>query len=183
MTKMISAALTAVLLFSCASSSVKEKVLDGLVYDETNCPVSNVSVFINGNKAGETDIYGHFCLDAEKLSVDDTIAFRKEEYETVELPLSLSGYPSLLYITVRSLYYLTDRAADLISEGKYSEAEEIIGRLKNMDDDCGIGLNAAVLECMCLYSKGEPEECRKMALMYHEKYGDPIFLEFMEDGE
>ena len=181
--KMISAVFAALLFFSCASSSVKEKTVDGLIYDEKNCPLSNVSVFVKGKKISETDIYGHFSFDAGRISQDDILVFMKTDYETLELPFSLSEYPSLLYITLQSIDYLTNKTAGLVKLGKYDEADKIIEHLKNSDCDDQNRLLIAIIECSYLSLKGEKILCEERARKYSEQFNEALFLEYIKDSE
>ena len=179
--KMISLLFLSGLIFiSCATDSIKRNTVDGLVYDEENSPVCNVSLYCCEKKIAETDLYGHFCFDAAVLSGNDAVNFRKDGYENLELFLSLSDYPSLLYITMQKTESLIEKAAKSIKEGNYLEAENILTELKKTDRTPEDKKRIAVLECAILYRKGKINECIETASYYYNIFSDPLFLKFKE---
>ena len=57
-------------LFSCASTTAENRIdsVYVMAYGYDNCGIMNVSVFVDGEETGQTDIYGRllFAFDREK---------------------------------------------------------------------------------------------------------------------
>ena len=183
MNKILFLILPMISFVSCASVPMEKKTLDGLVYDEQNVPVSGVSVFYNDVKIAETDLYGHFYSEGISFLPDDKLSFHKGGYETVNLNLSLSSYPSLVYVTVESLESIIEKTASLIKVYDIQDAEKNMKRLINADKSFDEKVRTAVLECALLFKEKKYADCSKKAREYLELYENPVFEKIAEKAE
>lgn len=114
---------------SCASSP--EKKIDSvyvMVYDRENSEVMNVSVFIDGEKSGSTDIYGRFVFPVtEEDKGNHIIRIEREGYETVSTETSLRP-GQLLYFRIGSGTYYANLSEEFLDRNEYEKALKMINR-------------------------------------------------------
>ena len=67
---------------SCASSpKLNKTILNGIIYNADNEPVSGAKIYINQEQQCISDIYGHFYISGLKLNHSYNLSIIKEEYE------------------------------------------------------------------------------------------------------
>ncbi len=120
---------------SCASSP--EKKIDSvyvMVYDRENSEVMNVTVFIDDEKTGSTDIYGRFMFpiseDDKKIHI---VRIEKEDYETVSTETNFRP-GQLLYFRIGSGTYYANLAEELLDRNEYEKALKMINRALKITD-------------------------------------------------
>ncbi|MGN0739531.1 MAG: hypothetical protein ACI4LX_05110 [Treponema sp.] len=115
------AALVLLPFFSCAG--MPENKIDSvyvMVYDQDGMPVMNASVFIDGKKAGQTDIYGRlsFPFGSEK---ETEVRAEKPGYETVSRKTVVKP-GTVLYFKTGSGTYYAEKAESLLDKGNADDA-------------------------------------------------------------
>lgn len=123
---LIFAALVAFSLFSCASMTAENKIdsVYVMAYDYDNCEIMNVSVFVDGEEIGQTDIYGRllFAFDKEK---EVLVRAEKKGYEAIETKTKLK--PGIvLYFKMGSAAYYAQKAEKLFDEHETGSALKAI---------------------------------------------------------
>lgn len=114
------------LLFSSCASSPDEKIdmMYVMAYDHDSGEIMDVSVFIDGNEIGKTDIYGRLtypCTE-ERTAV---IRAEKAGYESVEFNAAVrSG--TVLYFKMGSGSWYAAKAERLLDEDNTYEALKMI---------------------------------------------------------
>lgn len=110
-------------LLSC--SSTPEKKIDSvyvMVYDYDNSGVMDVSIFLNKELIGKTDIYGRlmFPVPANKKQ-ELSVSVEKEGYEKVEIKTLLND-GQVLYFKIGTAEYYAENAEILFDEGNTEKA-------------------------------------------------------------
>lgn len=104
-----------------SNSSIKENMIFIMVYDYESKEVGNVEIFSNGEKIGETDIYGRFILPLKKNYKE--LVFKKDKYEQIIVNLTEREF---LYIKIGSSKYYAQMSESLLDKKDYSKAKEYI---------------------------------------------------------
>lgn len=104
-----------------SNSSIKENMIFIMVYDYESKEVGNVEIFSNGEKIGETDIYGRFILPFKKNYKE--LVFKKDKYEQIIVNLTEREF---LYIKIGSSKYYAQMSESLLDKKDYSKAKEYI---------------------------------------------------------
>lgn len=112
-------------VFSCASTP--EKKTDSMyvmVYDFENSTVMGVTIFIDGEEIGRTDIYGRLTYPCD-YEREVLISAEKEGYETVETKSAIrSG--TVLYFKMGSGAYYAGAAEKCLDETDVKGALKMI---------------------------------------------------------
>ncbi|HHU37651.1 MAG TPA: hypothetical protein GXZ47_10575 [Treponema sp.] len=146
-------------LFAASCSSVKSRpihdmdgIMYGMIYDFDNIAVTNVQVFVNEKKIGESDIQGRFILSSNKGG-DYGITLKKAGYEDVHQTFSFDPMNVLYFkmINTAQLLTLAETALDINS---FNEAFSFLDRAAVIGNNrCDI----LFLQTIVLYQKGEYE--------------------------
>ena len=104
-----------------SNSSIKENMIFIMVYDYESKEVGNVEIFSNGEKIGETDIYGRFILPLKKNYKE--LVFKKDKYEQIIVNLTEREF---LYIKIGSSKYYAQMSESLLDKKDFSKANEYI---------------------------------------------------------
>lgn len=126
--------LSACIFFSCASSPEhKISSVYVMVYDYDSSGIMDVSVFIDGEEIGKTDIYGRLLFSADKLKeTEHSIRAEKSGYESAEITSSVRP-GQLLYFKMRTGSYYADLAEKLLDENEAQDAFAMICRALEID--------------------------------------------------
>ena len=129
----VAIALLSVTLFSCATTA--ERRIDSMyvmVYDRNNGEVMNVSIYVDDDEVGKTDIYGRLQFECyrEKEAVVRAV---KDGYETVESQTLLKP-GSVLYIKMGSGQYYAQQAEKLLDAKDTEGARKMIDKALTIED-------------------------------------------------
>lgn len=120
-------------LFSCASTP--EKKIDSvyvMVYDYGNSEVMDVSIFIDGEQIGSTDIYGRLVFPCDKEK-NVLITAEKSGYETVETKTVIK--PGIvLYFKIGSGSYYATKAEKFFDEHDVRNALKMIEKALEIEE-------------------------------------------------
>ena len=119
--------------FSCASTP--EKKIDSayvMVYDYENSEVMNVTILIDGEIAGNTDIYGRLMFPCEKER-EVLIKASKNGYETVETK-SVINSGTVIYFKMGSGSYYASKAEKLLDERDAISALKMIDKALEIEE-------------------------------------------------
>jgi predicted Zn-dependent protease len=128
------AAIMVLFLFSCASGPVsknKTQALYGMIYDRSNRPVSNVSIYIDGKYRASSDIQGHFTIPEIKPKAQYAVSAKKTDYETVDMTIAYTDPSHVLYINMLSGDQLLTEAGEAIRDKKWHEAASLLSRARD----------------------------------------------------
>lgn len=110
-------------LLSC--SSTPEKKIDSvyvMVYDYDNSGVMDVSIFLNKELIGKTDIYGRLMFPVPTNKKQElSVSVEKEGYEKVEIKTLLND-GQVLYFKIGTAEYYAENAEILFDEGNAEKA-------------------------------------------------------------
>lgn len=113
-------------LFSCASTTAENRIdsVYVMAYGYDNCGIMNVSVFLDGEETGQTDIYGRllFAFDREK---EVLVRAEKKGYETIETKTKIKP-GTVLYFKMGSAAHYAKKAEKLFDEHEAKSALKAI---------------------------------------------------------
>lgn len=121
------------MLVSCASSP--EKKIDSvylMVYDYDNSEVMNVSVYVDGEVVGETDIYGRLMIPCDKQK-EVIVRAEKKGYETIETKEAIKP-GILLYFKMGSGSYYAEKAERFLDEKHPDDALRLINKALEIEE-------------------------------------------------
>ncbi len=104
-----------------SNTSIKENMIFIMVYDYESKEIGGVQIFSNGEKLGETDIYGRYILPLKKKYKE--LEFIKDKYEKIKVDITEREF---LYIKIGSSKYYAQMSESLLDKKDYSKAKEYI---------------------------------------------------------
>ncbi len=129
----------------------------GMLYDHENNPVKGVSVSIDGNHMGESDVLGRFTL-VDLRPGEYTLTLEKAGYERIE--------DSFVFDPLSMLYYRMITASQLIIEAEralagfdYPAAREMLDRALQLEP---FRYDAVYLQAIAYYCEKNYENAIKM---------------------
>lgn len=131
----IKALCAAVCLFFFSCASTPEKKIDSayvMVYDYENSEVMNVSILIDGESAGSTDIYGRLMFPCEQER-EVLIKASKTGYETVEAKTVIRA-GTVIYFKMGSGSYYASKAEKLLDERDAIGASKMIDKALEIEE-------------------------------------------------
>lgn len=112
----------------CKSTNQVLPVVQGMIYDGDNEPVSDVEVYINNRKNAISDIYGHFTLAALNEGKKYELKAIKKGYEEKLFSFSYTNPSQVIYLRMYSSAELINLAETLVDQKKYNDAETYLIR-------------------------------------------------------
>ena len=163
------AAVTVLFLCACKSMGVKpEKIgLNGMVYDTSNRPVVNYTIFIDGKKECVTDIGGRFYIKSITRSVHD-LKGEGEGYLSVSQKITVTDKSQVLYIRIPSVEEKLDEALGFLTRNDIEQAEKCIEEVLDSD---GQNSDALFFKAALCLLKGNKEEADSLLEKLKEKGG------------
>lgn len=157
--------------FAVSCSSVKSRpihdmdgIMYGMIYDFDNIAVSNVQVFVNDKKIGESDIHGRFILSSRKGG-DYGITLKKPGYEDVNQTFSFDPM-NVLYFKMINTTQLITLAEAALDTNSHNEALAFLDRAAEIGNSrCDI----LFLQAIILYQKAEYEVAAEKILEIEEQ--------------
>ena len=136
---LFSALLCSIFFFSCMTNKI-DNVINGMIYDGDNEPVSNASIFFEEKKLAESDIYGHFRLfDVRKLiksaDTEPQLIISKKGYESSSISFDSDGNSQLLYIRLYSSEQLLAKTEESLRSKNFDSAESFLQRAEKTGCD------------------------------------------------
>lgn len=119
------------LLSGCASTKEKKQNIlgvNGMIYDFSNKPVTDVQVLVNGKKSSISDINGHFSLVNITLGKTYAMEFVKPEYETVYFDFHFTDSSQIIYVSMASGKQLLDAAEKSLKQSEWKTASDFLER-------------------------------------------------------
>ena len=129
--------LTVILLAACKSmqSSRAEIIaLNGMIYDTSNRPVVNYTIFIDGKKECVTDIGGRFYIKKITRDVHDLYG-EGEGYLNIRQKITVTDKSQVLYIRLPSVEDKLNQALDCLDRGELEEAERCVEEILESDEN------------------------------------------------
>lgn len=171
--------LFTVLLAGCASVKKEKLTFNGMIYNDNNEAVSDVSIFLNDKEISVSDIYGHFTMTGLKNNSDYKLTAVKKGYETTEIEFTFLNASQVLYLHMYSADELLAKAEKLISEKKYAEAEKTLARAESADASY---LSLTYLKAVLCYSRKDFDNALSLLQEIIEKeYAESYVYLFMAD--
>jgi hypothetical protein len=124
---LLSAALCA-FFTGCATTKKIQPVLNGMIYDFDNEPVTDVLVHVTDKIRTNSDIYGHFHIENLRADTEYTITCSKEGYETASVKFVYNSISEVAYIRMYSSEQLLGLAENEIQQKKYDAAVSYLDR-------------------------------------------------------
>lgn len=129
--------LTVILLAACKSTqSSKAEViaLNGMIYDTSNRPVVNYTIFIDGKKECVTDIGGRFYIKKISRDIHDLYG-EGEGYLNIRQKITVTDKSQVLYIRLPSVEDKLKQALDFLDRGELEEAERCVEEILESDEN------------------------------------------------
>ena len=167
-----------VFLFSCKSTKVKgidaDGVMHAMIYDYDNNGVRGVSVYIDGNYMGESDVRGRFMfkLYDEK---EHELVLQKDGWERIS-DVIVFDEVLVLYYKMGNAFQLVNRAEDTLDSGNLREALMLLDRAI----DLGAGGDALYLKSVVLFKAGKYEEALKVLSLIEKEEGNASYIQTLE---
>lgn len=140
------------LFVGCTSTRLQDSVLNGLIYDSYNEPVSNASIYINDVKMTTSDVYGHFMISNLTSSYSYELKVCKQGYEDVVIRFEYENISQLAYVKLNSYKYLLEQAEYKVSEKNYDAALQLLDRVDVIDSN---NPSSQYLRSIVCYRMGE----------------------------
>jgi hypothetical protein len=119
----------AIFLFAgCASLKQTQPVLNGMIYDFENEPVTQVQLSVKNGPKTTSDIYGHFRIPDLLDKTTYEITFTKKGYETRIVQLEYFDVSQILYVQLYSAEQLLSLAEKSVSSRDYAAASGFLDR-------------------------------------------------------
>ena len=136
---------------SCVTNRLANTtVLNGIIYDMENEPVSGVFVYIDDENQAVSDIYGHFYITGLKVNQSYNLTIKKELYEQISLSFDYLNESQVIYIKTTSFQQLLNFAEQEIKKNNYSKAQEYLLRA---DSVCNNNYSCKYLSAINFYHK------------------------------
>ena len=118
---------------SCVSTA--EDKIDSvyvMIYDYDNSEIMNVSVSIDGNEIGKTDIYGRLMFPS-KEEKECIVKAEKEGYETVEIKTYIRP-GQLVYFRLGTGAYYAETAEKQLDRKEYEMALKLVSKALEIEE-------------------------------------------------
>lgn len=170
---------TTAILCCCKTSKFDNPTLYGMIYDNENEPVSDVSVFIDNKEKAISDIYGHFQLNDIKLNKSYTLKASKKGYDDTYLEFSFTNISQVAYIRMLSSSELLLEVEKKISEKEYHDALNLLTRAEKID---GLSLSIMYLKSVIYYLSADYEKALStVELMLQKNYNEAYVYLLLAD--
>lgn len=120
---------------AASCKTLPEKKIDSayvMVYDYENSEIMNVSLYMDDEELGKTDIYGRFLFPVDD-SEEHVIKAVKDGYETVEQKMLLKP-GILIYFKLGSGSYYAKEAEKLLDAKRYESALSMINTALKIEE-------------------------------------------------
>lgn len=120
---------------AASCKTLSEKKIDSayvMVYDYENSEVMNVSLYMDEEELGKTDVYGRFLFPVDD-SEEHVIKAVKDGYETVEQKMLLKP-GILIYFKLGSGSYYAKEAEKLLDAKRYESALSMINTALKIEE-------------------------------------------------
>lgn len=144
----------------CASLKSEKPVIQGMIYNNENEAVSDVSIMLNGEEVAVSDIYGHFSLDKLLINDEYELTARKKNYEDSTVSFRLLNPSQLIYLRMYSSGELLTLAEQETAKKEYHNAENYLLRAEKAG---GSFLSINYLRAIIFFQKGEYSEALDVA--------------------
>lgn len=148
------------LLCGCKSNQLKQPSLQGMIYNDSNEPVSDVRIYLKDSQIAISDIYGHFSLSTLDYGNSYELVFKKENYESITMSFSYLNPTQVIYVKIYSAKELLATAEKYVNQKKYDEALDILDRATVAE---GPFLSINYLKSVIFYLKKDYESALKIA--------------------
>ena len=162
-----------IMLTGCASVKIEHQLLQGMIYDYENEPVSGVDIYIKGKRVAVSDIAGHFSINQIMSYSEYNLVAKKTNYEDSELTFSITNMSQVIYLRMYSSQQLLSIAEEKTEQKKYKEAEEYLQRAKIVGGD---SLSSDYLFSIIKYLKNEYDLALESLLKILEKGNDEEYI-------
>lgn len=143
------------LFLGCKSAPKADgNLLNGMIYDEENEPVTNVVISVNDEFITSSDVNGHFLLKKSFNENNIKILCSKKNYEAVLFECELLSVPQVVYIKMYSFNQLLALAEKELSSNKFEDAKITLERAKNVKPN---QITTQYLKAVCFYKQGDFE--------------------------
>lgn len=160
MNKVLLITLFCFFCFLCLGCASKQIISDGnrvdmyvIVYDYENNGLQNVSVYIDNELMGRTDINGRYLL-ALKEDRDYTIRIEKNDYEGMERNFTFDPM-YVMYFQIGNAAQLLHLAEDAMAEANYEQVIVLVDRILKLDNS---RIDALYLKALAHYKLNQHEE-------------------------
>lgn len=160
MNKVLLITLFCFFCFLCLGCASKQIISDGnrvdmyvIVYDYENNGLQNVSVYIDNELMGRTDINGRYLL-ALKKDRDYTIRIEKNDYEGMERNFTFDPM-YVMYFQIGNAAQLLHLAEDAMAEANYEQVIVLVDRILKLDNS---RIDALYLKALAHYKLNQHEE-------------------------
>ena len=128
--------MSTVLIVSCKTAEFGFKTVDinGMIYDFSNRPIPFFDISLGNKYKSRTDINGRFVLPAVPAG-EYAIIGNKKGYETYIDEINVNDSRQIIYIRVPSQKQLLEMADEALAENDFANAEEILGRAFQIDQN------------------------------------------------
>lgn len=168
-----------IFIMSCKTLMAEKPIIQGMIYNNENEPVSDASIIINGKAITVSDIYGHFSIDKLRINQNYFLVAKKKGYEDSIIDFKLLNASQVIYLRMYSAGELLSAAEENIALKKYSEAEKYLIRAENTGASV---LNIYYLRSIILFKEKNYEMALKTALDILEKgYNEPYVYILIAD--
>ncbi|MDR2767433.1 MAG: hypothetical protein LBB82_03800 [Treponema sp.] len=176
----INAAAAVLLLtvpLSCASvrevkRSSGEALMYGMIYDGENMSVQGVTVYVDGKAAASSDVQGRFILVSKKRN-RLAVRLEKNGYESIETEVRFDPMEAL-HFTLLNGSQLLGMAENAMEESRYADAEELCGRVLNLERD---RIEALFLRSLALFRQRKADEAHYALEYLRSITGDRSYIQ------
>ena len=163
-------AVTVSVLFSCKSTGVKaDKIgLNGMVYDTSNTPVVNYTVYIDGKALCVTDIGGRFYIKKITRGVHDFYG-EGEGYLDIHQTITVTDQSQVLYIRIPSVEDRLNQALECLASEEFTQAQKYIEEILESDEN---NCDALFFKAALCLLQGNEQEAEEIFKTLKDKGGD-----------
>lgn len=104
-----------------------------MIYDYENKCVQNVSIFIDENLLGQSDINGRFFIPIKKEKTEHQIKLEKDGYEIIEEKIEFRA-DIVLYYKIASAFYYFTTAENCLDNNEIDLALDAIDKALNIEE-------------------------------------------------
>ncbi|HKM21403.1 MAG TPA: hypothetical protein VJZ01_05115 [Lachnospiraceae bacterium] len=143
-----------------------------MIYDYENNGLQNVSVYINNELVGRTDIYGRYLL-ALKEGKDYTIRIKKNDYEVMEKEFTFDPM-YVMYFQIGNAAQILHLAEEAMDDASYEDVLVLVDRVLKLDNS---RIDALYLKSIAYYKLNQHDEALDVLkkLVPLVKNGDTIY--------
>lgn len=164
--------------FSCTSARLQDSVLNGVIFDSYNEPVSNASIYMNDIKMTTSDVYGHFMITNMAPGYEYELKVIKKDYEDVVIRFSYENISQLAYVKLNSYKYYLEQAEYKVSEKNYEEALNLLDKVDLIVHN---NVSCLYLRSIVYYKTGLYDQCIKILKNLEINNKQPYFYLLLAD--